>query len=80
MLAWDDLDPAAVGPKGRILAPDRPLRLYEEEVPNGGVVVTRAWQSARGADGRVMVWMARRKRLGRGDRGSGLKFDPMKRG
>lgn len=79
MLSWDDLAPEVVGPKGRILAPERPLRLYEEEIPNGGVLVTRAWQAARGADGRLALWMARHKRPGRGERGSGLEHDAMKR-
>jgi hypothetical protein len=31
-------------------------------------------------DGRVHLWVARRKRPGRGDRGSGLEFDAIKRG
>ena len=37
------------------------------------------WQLARGADGKPHVWMARRKRPGRGERRSGLGYDVMKR-
>ena len=79
MLSWEELDPAVVGAKGRLIGMDRALRLYEEEVPRGGVSVTRRWERARGADGSVHLWMARRKRPGRGDRASGLKFDVIQR-
>jgi hypothetical protein len=75
MLAWEDLDTRFVGAHGQILAPTRPLRLHEEEIPRGGVEVTRAWQLARNWAGEVHLWMARRKRPGRGERGSGLRFD-----
>ncbi len=78
MLAWEELDdPTVAGPKGRLLAPDRPLWLHEEEIPQSGAQVTRRWQLARGADGRPHLWMARRKRPGRGERGSGLGYDSM---
>ena len=80
MLAWEELeDPSVAGPKGRVLAPQRPLVLQEEEIPATGAQVTRRWQLARGADGRPHLWMARRKRPGRGERGSGLGYDLMDR-
>jgi len=76
LLAWEELDdPSVAGPKGRLLAPDRPLWIHEEEIPRTGAQVTRRWQLARGADGRPHLWMARRKRPGRGERGSGLGYD-----
>ena len=37
------------------------------------------WQLARGADGKPQLWMARRKRPGRGERRSGPGYDVMKR-
>ena len=81
LLAWEELDdPAVAGPKGRVLAPAGPLRVREEEIPATGAQVTRRWQLARGADGRPHLWMARRKRPGRGERGSGLGFDAVDRG
>ena len=80
MLAWEELDdPAVAGPKGRVLAPERAFALHEEEIPATGAQVTRRWQLARGADGRPHLWMARRKRPGRGERGSGLGYDVMER-
>ncbi|MFV8753424.1 hypothetical protein ACNOYE_22975 [Nannocystaceae bacterium ST9] len=80
MLGWDVL-PAElqglVGARGRLLAPKpaRAVRLHEEELPRGGLEVARHWQRARGSDGRVITWLARRKRPGAGERGSGLRFD-----
>ena len=73
--AWSLLPRALVGAQGRLLAPQRPLTLFEEEIPQGGLQLTRAWQAARGADGALHVWMARRKRPGRGERGAGMKAD-----
>jgi hypothetical protein len=80
MLAGGELeDPQEVGAKGTLLTPARPFVLHEEEIPRGGVQVTRQWQVARGADGSLHLWMARRKRPGRGERGSGLQYDTMLR-
>jgi hypothetical protein len=79
LLSWSELDPGLAGAKGRLVGAAKALRIYEEEVPQGGVQVQRYWKRARGADGRTVVWMARRKRPGRGDRGSGLEFDVIRR-
>ncbi|GAA2463514.1 hypothetical protein [Streptomyces macrosporus] len=66
-----------VPPLGRLLDPGGTLDLYHEEVPREGAVVTRAWQYARGADGRGYLWVGRRKRTGRGESSSGLRFDTL---
>jgi hypothetical protein len=50
-------------------------RIAEEEVPRTGVVVTRGWQRARWVDGTVHTWVQRRKRSGRGEGSSGLRYD-----
>jgi hypothetical protein len=74
--------PGAAGPIGslsRLLhdpdAPDSPLLMPEEEVPREGVVVRRAYQAARSADGRLHVWVGHRASVGRGEGSSGLRFD-----
>jgi hypothetical protein len=67
-----------VRPKGRILEPDRPLDLFEEEVPRAGARVTRAYQYARWIDGTTHLWVGRRKQPGRGEGSSGLRFDVVK--
>lgn len=50
-------------PAGRMLdelrAPSR--RLHQEELPLSGVQVTRGWQSARGSDGSLHLWIGRAK-------------------
>jgi hypothetical protein len=80
LLAWGELpDPQRAGAKGRLLATDGPLFIHEEEIPRGGIRVTRHWQMARGSDGRLYLWRARQKHSGRGERGSGLRFDTLER-
>jgi hypothetical protein len=51
------------------------LRIEEEEVPREGAVVTRTFQFARWFDGRSLLWAGKRKRPGRGEGSSGLRFD-----
>jgi hypothetical protein len=72
-------DGATFPPQGRLLEPDRPLSLFEEEVPRSGLAVTRAWQLARRPDGTSVAWIGRRKRPGRGEGSSGLAFDQLSR-
>jgi hypothetical protein len=56
------------------------LRLEEEEVPRDGIEVTRAFNYARDAQGRGLLWIGRRKKTGRGEGASGLRFDVIRRG
>lgn len=56
------------------------LRIEEEEVPREGAVVERVFQFARWFDGRSLLWLGRRKRPGRGEGASGLRFDVSDRG
>lgn len=69
--------------RGRILNPDAPgqngLVIFEEEIPREGIRVTRSYQLARGQDGSTYLWIGRRKRVGRGEGSSGLKFDTLER-
>jgi hypothetical protein len=77
-----DGSPAVVHAVGRLLTPvpGRPLELYEEEVPREGVRVTRSYQYTRWTDGSTHLWMGRRKRVGRGEGSSGLRFDRLEKG
>jgi hypothetical protein len=67
----------AAEPEGRLLRSHdgEPLWVYEEEVPRAGVTVDRIWKYGRWHDGRSFLWKARRKRTGRGEGSSGLRFD-----
>ena len=68
------------GALGRVLEPQRRLILHEEEVPYEGARVVRRFQSTRGPDGRLHVWVGRRKGAGRGPGTSTLAFDTIDRG
>jgi hypothetical protein len=64
-----------IQPRGTILTPGRRLRIEEEEIDRGGAIVERSYQYTRWVDGRSYLWMGRRKRSGRGEGSSGLRFD-----
>jgi hypothetical protein len=70
-----------VAPRGEILrhgldrTPPEPYLIEEEEVTAAGAQVLRAFQRTRWYDGRVYVWLGRRKMSGRGEGESGLQFD-----
>jgi hypothetical protein len=68
-------DAQAFPPLGRILDPAQPFALFEEEVPRSGLMLTRSWQLTRAADGRLITWIGRRTRPGRGESRSQLRFD-----
>jgi hypothetical protein len=68
------------GARGTVLEPQTRLLIDEEEVPREGARVVRRFQSARGTDGRLHVWIGRRKGPGRGEGSSRLEFDTIDRG
>lgn len=55
--------------------PAQPYFVHEEQVPRAGVRVSQAYQRTRWTDGKVLVWLGARKRVGRGEGSSGLLFD-----
>lgn len=80
---WDllgELKPLLAGAHGRILAPEAPMALQEEEIPRGAIEVTRSYQAARDSSGRLVVWVGRRKRPASGNRSSGRETDKVERG
>lgn len=68
-------DAASTQVRGRILTPEHPLTVLDEEVPRSGAIVTRSWQYARWLNGSTHLWVGRRKEPGRGEGSSGLRFD-----
>jgi hypothetical protein len=73
-------------PRGAILRldPSAPvdadyLRIDEEEVPRDGIELKRAFNYARDAQGRALLWIGRSKITGRGEGSSGLRFDVIRR-
>ena len=77
-----DGPPAFTVAQGSILRPDvsreSGLRIFEEEIPREGIRVTRHYQVTRWHDGSTHLWIGRRKRVGRGEGSSGLRFDVLK--
>lgn len=55
-----------------------PLFINEEEVPRAGAIVETSIQRTRWYDGKVVMWVGRRKYTGRGEGASGLTFDTVK--
>ncbi|MER5510491.1 hypothetical protein ABT052_34935 [Streptomyces sp. NPDC002766] len=53
----------------------RPYFVNEEEVPRSGTRLTVAYNRTRTRTGRVVVWLAVNRGVGRGERSSGLTFD-----
>ena len=78
----------AIQPRGQLLRTDPrgsvelepALRLEEEEIGREGVIVERNFQLARWLDGRTLLWLGRRKSVGRGEGASGLRFDALFKG
>lgn len=58
--------------------PPSPYYIHEEEVPRAGAEVRRTFQRCRWHDGRVALWLGLRKRTGRGENSSGLRFDQIR--
>jgi len=77
MLKLDRLtEPASA--LGQILNPNQgALGIFEEEIPREGIRLTRHYQLARWQDGSTHLWIGRKKKIGRGEGSSGLKFDTL---
>ncbi|HRI59764.1 MAG TPA: hypothetical protein PK228_08570, partial [Saprospiraceae bacterium] len=70
--------PEEVKPRGVLLTEQPfPFYVFEEEVPREGAQVTRSFQRTRWWNGKVVTWIGRRKRTGRGEGSSGLAFDQL---
>ncbi|MCE7065265.1 hypothetical protein [Dyadobacter sp. CY326] len=85
MPRWFKNDYGAVRPVTRLLRDGigasndalSPMFVNEEEVPRAGAVVTSSFQRTRWYNGKVINWLGKRKRLGRGEGTSGLQFDSL---
>ena len=78
MEADDGGNPRTIEPRGVLLRQDGGdgrLWIFEEEIPREGIIVDRINRYARWQGGRAACWTARRRRTGRGEGSSGLRFD-----
>ncbi len=58
--------------------PKEAFFVYEEEVPRSGITVNQSFQRTRWYNGETFTWLGVRKRTGRGESSSQLKFDYLK--
>jgi hypothetical protein len=72
-------NPAPEPPLGRVLEPDMALVLFDHEIPQEGLRVTRGYRYARWTDGSAHFWAGRTRGPGRGQGSSGLRFDLLER-
>jgi len=76
--------PSLVRPRSQFLrtgldgASITPLFLNEEEVTRASTILETSIQRTRWYDGKVVMWVGRRKYTGRGEGSSGLSFDNVK--
>jgi len=76
-------DPHAIRPRTQLLRlgitedDEQPESYFlnEEEVPRSGVTVKGTYQRTRWYNGKIVTWYGRRKKTGRGEGSSGLRFD-----
>ncbi len=50
-------------------------KIFNEEIPRSGIIVSKKWKRSRGADGKIYTWLKKTKKVGRGETSSSLKFD-----
>jgi hypothetical protein len=63
--------------QGDILEASATLLLYDEDIPRGGLRVTRARRLTRWIDGSTWMWTGYGRQIGRGEASSGLRFDQL---
>lgn len=76
-------EPHAIRPRTQLLrdgineddSQKTPFFINEEEIPRSGVKLTGTYQRTRWYNGKIVSWYGRRKRTGRGEGSSGLRFD-----
>lgn len=81
ILENDSKKPKKIRPRTKLLRvgldkePKVAYKLFEEEVPRAGVCIYQSYQRTRWYKGRVYTWLGVRKKVGRGERSSGLAYD-----
>jgi hypothetical protein len=72
-------DPMRIEPRTSLLLKElSPYYIFEEEIPKLGAVIELNWQRTRMANGKNIVWLGRKKTIGRGEASSALAYDQIK--
>ncbi len=61
--------------RGELLNASPKLALFDEEIPREGVSVTRQFERTRWMGGSTLLWVGLRKKVGKGEGSSALRFD-----
>lgn len=74
------VDGGPLAPSGRIVRQlsAESFQLPEEEISRAGIRLQRVACRSRSSDGKMQLWMARRKQIGAGEASSGLRFDQVR--
>lgn len=72
---WSVGDRDTIDPISKVLAEPKELLIFEEEIPHGGITVSRGYQLSRWVDGSSHLWIGRKKYSGRIVPSNGLNFD-----
>jgi hypothetical protein len=83
----DGFTPVRIRPRSRLLGnngkaeneqPD-PLLIFEEEIPRTGMELSLVWKRARWFNGQTFTWLAKKKKVGKGEIDANFRFDTLKK-
>lgn len=75
-----DLEKKLAGPKGCIMPPERAMQIYEEEILEQPIEVTRNYQITRNSKGNAILWCGRKKRHTQNIKAPDRKADYVEKG
>lgn len=75
-----DLEKKLAGPKGCIMSPERAMQIYEEEILEQPIEVTRNYQITRNSKGNAILWCGRKKRHTQNIKAPDRKADYVEKG
>jgi hypothetical protein len=82
----DDFPPIRIRPRTGLLGSvgaenvrPNPLFIFEEEIPRTGIELSLVWKRTRWFNGQTHTWLARKKKVGRGEIDANFRFDVLKK-
>jgi hypothetical protein len=84
----DDFTPVRIRPRTGLLgrlpgsneeAKPVEMKIFEEEIPRSGISLSLNWKRTRWFNGQTMTWLARKKKIGKGEIDANFQFDMLKK-
>src|SRR5688500_6335725 len=82
----DDFPPIRIRPRTGLLGSTgsenvRPnaFFIFEEEIPRTGIELSLVWKRTRWFNGQTHTWLARKKKVGRGEIDANFRFDVLRK-